>query len=73
MLIMLYNLIYEIYYIYHPRGELMADGLGRAEKISEKEKKKIARQMKEGYKKMAPLNRKLAEEYFTHIKGETNE
>ncbi|MFW5985118.1 MAG: hypothetical protein ACOCQ1_02460 [Halanaerobiaceae bacterium] len=51
----------------------MADGLGRAEKISEKEKKKIARQMKEGYKKMAPLNRKLAEEYFTHIKGETNE
>lgn len=48
----------------------MTDGLSRENNFSEQEKKKIARQMKEGYKKMAPLNRKLAEDYFTSDKGE---
>ena len=51
----------------------MADGLTRERRFSKEEKKRIARKMKEGYKKMAPLNRKLAEEYFVRVEGETAE
>ena len=58
-------------YIRYPRGEFMTRGLGREREISDEEKKKIAEEMKEGYKKMASLNRKLAEKYFAKQKGET--
>ncbi|MFW6006748.1 MAG: hypothetical protein ACOCZT_02150 [Halanaerobiales bacterium] len=51
----------------------MTEGLGRERKrISEEEKKRIVEQMREGYQKMASLNRKLAEEYFIEQKGEAN-
>ena len=59
-----------VYYISHLRGELMTKGLGRENEFSEEEKKKIAKEMREGYKKMASLNRKLAEEYFIENNGE---
>ena len=49
----------------------MTRGLSREREISKKEKEKIAREMKEGYKKMASLNRKLAEAYFIKNKGGT--
>ncbi len=49
----------------------MSSGLSRDKNISEEKKKRIARKMREGYKKMAPLNQKLAEEYLTRIKDET--
>ena len=42
----------------------MNEGLGRERKISKKEKEKIAKELIEGYKKMAPLNRKLAKKFF---------
>ncbi|MFW6006593.1 MAG: hypothetical protein ACOC4G_05130 [Bacillota bacterium] len=48
----------------------MTKGLGRERNISEEEKKEIARQMKEGYQKMAALNKKLAKEFFFDSEGE---
>ena len=50
----------------------MTDGLSRERNFSQKEKKRIVRQMKKGYKQMAPLNRKLAEDYFVNIEGEAD-
>ncbi len=49
----------------------MTSGVSRGRNLSEEERKKIARELIEGYKKMAPLNRKLAEEYFIKVEGET--
>ncbi len=50
----------------------MTKGLSRDRSFSEKEKKKIARELKEGYKKMASLNRELAQDFFVRFKGETD-
>ena len=66
-----YILLLVIDYISHLRGELMTSGVSRGRNLSEEERKKIARELIEGYKKMAPLNRKLAEEYFIKVEGET--
>lgn len=49
----------------------MTEGLGRERELTEEEKEKITRDMIEGYKKMAALNRKLAEEDFMGNQGET--
>ncbi len=42
----------------------MPDRLREKTKLTEEEKKKIARDMIEGYKKMASINKKLAEDGF---------
>lgn len=42
--------------------------LKQERKLSEKEKKKIARDMVKGYKKMANLNQKLAEDGLVNNK-----
>ena len=46
----------------------MNDGLGRERNISKEEKERIVKELKEGYKKMAPLNQKLAKKFS--LKGE---
>ncbi|MFW6381803.1 MAG: hypothetical protein ACOCZ3_04580 [Bacillota bacterium] len=42
----------------------MGEDLRKSRELSEEEKKRIARDMIEGYKKMASLNQKLAENDF---------
>lgn len=49
----------------------MTEGPGRGRELTEEEKEKITRDMIEGYKKMADLNRELAEENFMGNQGET--
>ena len=50
----------------------MTDGLGREREFSDEEKKRIAKKLIKKNKKMAPLNRKLAEEYFVEDQGEAD-
>ena len=42
----------------------MSESLGGDREISKKEREKIARELIEGYKKMAPLNKKLAKKFY---------
>ena len=49
----------------------MTHYLDRNREISQKEKEKIARALIEGYKKMADLNRELAEDGF--LSGDSEE
>jgi len=49
----------------------MADDLRKKPELSKEEKEKIARDMIEGYKKMASINKKLAEDGFIKNDGET--
>lgn len=42
----------------------MSEDLSRGRKLSERERKRIARELIQGYKKMASLNQKLAENGF---------
>ena len=46
------------------RGENMGDDYRRGQKLSERERQRIARELIQGYKKMASLNQKLAENGF---------
>ena len=48
----------------------MTEGLGGDRKISKREREKIARELIEGYKKMAPLNRKLAKKFYLNEESE---
>ncbi len=49
----------------------MADELRKKTELTKEEKKKIAKEMIEGYKKMASINKKLAENGFIKNDGET--
>lgn len=49
----------------------MAGELRKRTRLTEEEKKRIAREMIEGYKKMARINQKLAEDGFIQKDGET--
>ena len=48
----------------------MADELRKKTELSKEEKEKIARDMIEGYKKMASINKRLAENGFIENNGE---
>ena len=51
----------------------MAKNLRRNRNLTEEEKKKIAEDLIRGYKKMAALNQKLAEDGFVKEYNENNE
>lgn len=49
----------------------MSDNLRERSSLSEEEKERIAREMIQGYRKMAKLNKELAEEGLGNRDGET--
>ena len=59
-----YILLLDILYQSFLRGENMGKDFREERDLSEKEKRRIARELIKGYKKMAALNQKLAENGF---------